>query len=236
MLHQEKQTNSSIAFNVDLRDNHHSHGSAGPAPKIKQRLEESAVKAAAGPSITLEQIAEKLRRAEIKRNKTLTTIHDQATEGERRRAAYLEKQKSIERTQTDQLKDKVQRELERATKKRHTVRETRQQKLRNHINKVEEIRKEQAVKRQTSCEHLKTELEHKLDLASQKRNQNLETKKTIAIKSAEKKSHAGAAHHSAPQWSICSMKVWCEPIVDSTVQTIYKCYKDDALTRLKTPR
>jgi len=62
-----------------------------------------------------------------------------------------------------------------------------QQKLRNHINKVEEVRKEQATKRQASCEHLKTELAQKLESASQKREQQLESKKTIAMKSAEKK-------------------------------------------------
>ena len=61
------------------------------------------------------------------------------------------------------------------------------QKLRRHISKVEEICKEQAVRRQASQENLRNEINNRLDSASAKREQQLEKKKTVAMKSAEKK-------------------------------------------------
>ena len=63
----------------------------------------------------------------------------------------------------------------------------RQQKLRSHIAKVEEVRKEQAVKRKQSQEHLKSEIDSKLGNASLKREEQLEHRKNVAQRSAEKR-------------------------------------------------
>ena len=78
-------------------------------------------------------------------------------------------------------------DLNKAVEKRLNVREQRKQKLRNHITRVEEVRTRQAVRRQASCENLKQEITKRLDSASLKREQQLVSKKHIAMKSAEKK-------------------------------------------------
>lgn len=59
---------------------------------------------------------------------------------ERRRLAAIDKKRSLERVQADQMKVKLETDLNKAVEKRLNERELRQQKLRNHINKVEEIR------------------------------------------------------------------------------------------------
>lgn len=88
--------------------------------------------------------------------------------------------------------------MKKAGEKRITEREQRMQKLRRHISKVEEICKEQAVRRKTSVEALRKEIYHRLDSASLKREQQLEAKKTIAQKSAEKKMQVVHAADNQP--------------------------------------
>lgn len=88
---------------------------------------------------------------------------------EKRRKLMQEKKQSYQIDQIYQLKGRLESGLTRAEEKRITERERMQQKLRNHINKVEEVRKEQATKRQASCDNLKSELAHKLESATQKR-------------------------------------------------------------------
>lgn len=114
-------------------------------------------------------------------------MHDSVQNKEGRRIAAQERRKSHERVLTDQLKEKLEAELNKAVEKRLTVREQRKQKLRNHISRVETIRTQQAVRRQASCETLKQEITKRLDEASLKREQQLVSKKTIAMKSSEKK-------------------------------------------------
>lgn len=55
-----------------------------------------------------------------------------------------------------------------------------------HIKKVEEIRDEQAAKRKASTDNLKTEIETKLTVATQKKEEQLEQKIAKAVKSASK--------------------------------------------------
>ena len=145
------------------------------------------MRAAQGPAITLEQISEKLKRAEEKRRISILNMNDSVKTKEERRLAALERRMSQERVQADQLKERLEADLNKAVEKRLTVREQREQKLRNHISRVEEIRTRQAVRRQASCETLRQEITKRLDEASLKREQQLVSKKTIAMKSAEKK-------------------------------------------------
>lgn len=143
MLQTEKETSNAIAFNVELPNTGSNQSSK--SPEIKKKLEEARVKAAHGPSITLEQIAEKLKRAEEKRRQTLLTMQSSSTE-ERRRNVQ-EKKRSLDRAAADQIMDRLEKNLNRAEEKRMSARERRQQKLRQHISKVEDICKEQAVRR-----------------------------------------------------------------------------------------
>ena len=73
MIKEEKHTkNGSIAFLVDItnKENNQQHHNN---LKIKQKLESEAL-AAHGPMLTLEQIKEKLHRAEEKRKLQLTHL------------------------------------------------------------------------------------------------------------------------------------------------------------------
>lgn len=150
MLLAERQTQNSIAFQVNLREGTDKDSQASPAnaPEIKKRLEmEATKKATTGPSITLEQIAEKLKRAEEKRRESITIHLGNQTQREQRRNAAIDQRRSIERVQADQLKEKLHKDLNKAVEKRLTEREMRMQKLRCHISKVQEVCKEQAVRR-----------------------------------------------------------------------------------------
>ena len=86
-------------------------------------------------------------------------------------------------------KDQVERDLSAAGDKRREKQEQMREKLRKHINKVEEVRKEQAIKRKESSESLKQMIEQKLDNAENKRDEYLEQIKTVAHHSGEKKKH-----------------------------------------------
>ena len=80
----------------------------------------------------------------------------------------------IDNTQLLQLKEKYERDIQQADKKRRQTREERKMKLRMHLLKVEEIRKENAEKKQSSVEEMKKEIEGKLEHAEKKRDHNLD--------------------------------------------------------------
>ena len=80
----------------------------------------------------------------------------------------------IDNTQLLQLKEKYERDIQQADKKRRQTREERKMKLRMHLLKVEEIRKENAEKKQSSVEEMKKEIEDKLEHAEKKRDHNLD--------------------------------------------------------------
>jgi hypothetical protein len=82
------------------------------------------------------------------------------------------------------LKEKFERDLSNADEKRKVSREHKMQKLREHIAKVEVVRKEQAFKRKESTEYMKENLSKKLDLAAQKKQEQLEQVINTAQKSA----------------------------------------------------
>ena len=56
--------------------------------------------------------------------------------------------------------------------------------MREHIKKVNEIKTEQATKRKLSTDNLQQEIEHKLNMASQKKEEELEKKIATAVKLA----------------------------------------------------
>ena len=101
---------------------------------------------------------------------------------------------SADRTSTEQLKVKIEKTLESASEKRYTNMEQKQQKVREHIKKVNEIKTEQATKRKLSSDNLQQEIEQKLTLASLKKEEELEKKIATAVKSASKKNGS----HMAP--------------------------------------
>lgn len=82
----------------------------------------------------------KLKKAEEKRKLTLTKQISPKTE-ERRLNAW-ENKKYFEKQQLDHFKDKFEKILPSAEEKRRATRESKRLKLRIHIEKVEEIRKE----------------------------------------------------------------------------------------------
>lgn len=162
MLKEQRHTSSAVAFEVDISD---AKQAAGGAPEIKKKLE-SYSKAAQGP--TLESISEKLKRAEEKRKLSLMSQNSPRIMERRQRA--MEKKRESD-AQLKHLQQKVERDLSEASEKRRATKEQRMQKLREHIAKVEEIRKEQAVRKKESTENLKQLIEQKLDSASQKRDE-----------------------------------------------------------------
>lgn len=184
MLHQEKQTSNAVSFNVEIKKNPLAASEAASPPSVKKRLEEASKRAAAP---TMDQIAEKLKRAEQKRRQSHINQIESKTHKERRRHAAIDYRRSAERVQFDLLKDKIQKGLTKADEKRTSEQERLRAKLRNHISKVEEVCKEQATRRQTSVENLRQKIDNRLTSASLKREQQLEAKVSVAVKLAEKK-------------------------------------------------
>lgn len=135
-------------------------------PEIKKRLEHYA--SVQNQSPTLEQISEKLKRAEMKRKQTMVQLSSPRIIERRKNA--IAKKKQFDQEKLNHSKEKVEKELSQADEKRRLSREQMRQKLRNHIAKVEEIRKEQATKRKESTENLKSQIDQKLDQAAQNRD------------------------------------------------------------------
>ena len=113
---------------------------------------------------------------------------------EERRRNIRDKKMSADRNSTEQLKVKIEKTLESASEKRYTNMEQKQQKVREHIKKVNEIKTEQASKRKVSSDNLLQEIEQKLTMASQKKEEELEKKIATAVYSASKKEGG----HKAP--------------------------------------
>jgi hypothetical protein len=118
MLHQQRKTNNAIAFEVDISGQ---RSKSKNSSHIQKKLEATAKEAAQGPQITLEQISEKLKRAEQKRRETLT--NQVSPKIEERRRNIRDKKKSIDRSTTEQLKEKIDHSLTTAKEKRSTTME-----------------------------------------------------------------------------------------------------------------
>lgn len=122
MLNQQKQANNSISFSIEVDD----VKAQAKNPEIRKKFEEASAKAAQGPQITLEQISEKLKRAEEKRRQSLITLQGSVSMEERRRNAAQEKKKSLDRSNLDQIKERLEKGLNKAGEKRLNEREQRQ--------------------------------------------------------------------------------------------------------------
>ena len=138
VLQEERHTPKAISFKVQIPSTN-----VSPSQKelqVKHRLELSAQKAAQGPQITMEEISQKLKKAEEKRKLTLT--NQISPKVEERRLNAWENKKYYEKQQLDHFKDKFEKILPSAEEKRRVTRESKRMKLRKHIEKVEEIRRE----------------------------------------------------------------------------------------------
>eukprot|EP00347_Sterkiella_histriomuscorum_P008483 403344922 len=185
MLTEERHTPKAVSFRVQLPGANLSTKN----PEVKKRLELSAQKAAQGPQITIEDISNKLQRAEEKRK--LSQTQHISPQAELRRLNAWENKKYYEKQQQEHLRQKFEEVLPTAAEKRRATCESKRQKLRDHIARVEENRKKQAIKRKESLDNLKTELDNKLQHADQQHQNILEQKINTAQYSAEKKKHAG---------------------------------------------
>lgn len=162
MLKEERHTPSAVAFAVDISK----QVPTLEEPEIKKKLE-SYTKAAQGP--TLESIEEKLRRAEEKRK--LSLVNQNSPRVIERRQRVMERKRMSDAKQKQLGIEKLERDLSGAHEKRMATNARKMQKLRSHIAKVEEIRKVQAYRKKSSSENLMQQIEKKLDLASQKRDE-----------------------------------------------------------------
>lgn len=93
MLAEERHTPKAVSFRVILPTD---NTKMKENPKVKKRLEQSAQKAAQGPQITIEDISNKLQRAEEKRKITLNQ-HQPSPRIEQRRLNAWENKKYYEK-------------------------------------------------------------------------------------------------------------------------------------------
>lgn len=94
MLHQEKQTSNAVSFKVEIKKIPLAAQDAASPPSVKKRLEEASKRTAAP---TIDQIAEKLKRAEQKRRQTHINQIETKSYKERRRHAAIDYRRSAER-------------------------------------------------------------------------------------------------------------------------------------------
>lgn len=104
MLAEERHTPKAVSFRVLLPGANNTQGTTThlKEPEVKKRLELSAQKAAQGPQITIEDISNKLQRAEEKR-KLSQTQHISPKVEERRLNAW-ENKKYYEKQQMEHLR------------------------------------------------------------------------------------------------------------------------------------
>ena len=98
ILKQERPTPKPIAFDIEVHDH-----SSEVNPEVKKRLESSS--AAQGPQITLEQISAKLKKAEEKRKKNLSTSSGSPIDERRQRV--VERKASLTYEKTEKLKSEI---------------------------------------------------------------------------------------------------------------------------------
>lgn len=203
-IKEDRHTSTAVSFNVDINSiqsappqgHHHKH----EEPEIKKRLEAYSQQHITSGTESREAIAEKLKRAEEKRNLALSTRGGNVSprQMEERRRAARERKRIIDQDRLSHNKERCEGAITMAEEKRKQSQEERRLKLRQHFAKVEEVRKEQASRRQSSAEKLKSEIQKKIEVATHKREENLENVKNIAHHSAEKKNkgNMGAAGYA----------------------------------------
>jgi hypothetical protein len=185
VLNVEKAKPNSIAFKV-ININESSPGSAAGKP-IKKRLE--AYNSPSDENLSREAIEEKLKRAEEKRRQTLLIRGGAVSPriAEERRRLAKERKRALDEGQLNNLKKRTTVDINMAEEKRKQSEEELLQRLRKHNEIVNERCREQAEKRQSSTEKMKTEIEKKLEQASINREEHLDKVKNVAHHSAEKK-------------------------------------------------
>ena len=169
MLKEEKHTAHAVAFSVDIP----LKSSPNKEPKIKKRLEADAL-AAKGPSITLDQIKDKLIRAELKRKLSLESVYTLNRKDRERSKLVNERKASLDHERLKQLNGKYKRRHEYSDEKRTAVLEQRIKKAKIHLEKVEEIRQLKNKEKELDINNQRNELENKLENAEKKRDHNLE--------------------------------------------------------------
>jgi len=198
MLTEERHTPKGLAFKVEIPSDLLTHSPHDA--EVRKRLELSAKKGVKG--ITIEDIDKKLKMAEQKRK--LTYAHQVSPQQEKRRQHALEHKKMFQK-QCLEHKENVDRQLWHADEKRKGSWEEKRKKLREHMQKVEKIRKEHATRNKEENKSMKTVLQQKHMNAEQKHQQELGHKVNLAHHSAEKKKptqHTGPSGGQMPMGSI----------------------------------
>lgn len=142
-----------------------------------------------------EALTEKLIRAEQKRiermhqNRGITDTRVQAASERRQR--YNER--------NERIKERVRCDEALAAQNRLIRQQQQLERLRNHINRVEEVCREQAVLRKESSERIMTVLESKLESAKQRREESLRKKQECAHHLGEKKLYFDMPNHGDDQ-------------------------------------
>jgi uncharacterized coiled-coil protein SlyX len=159
MLQEERTSKHAIAFTVLINEG------AAPVqmPEIRKRLEASLKKT---KTITLEEINQKLQRAEEKR---MQSRHQDTTA--KRILIGRERQKSNDQLRIETIQNKVTTELNQASEKRQIAIDLKREKLRAHLAKVEDRRREAAAMVIKKAEDKKTEISKKQEQAQQKRDE-----------------------------------------------------------------
>lgn len=173
LIKDEKHTANAVSYAIEL--SHH----AGEEPQIKKRLE-----AEVQAHITIEQIQEKLQRAEEKRNQRKKAL---AEELDNKLSRVNERKASLEQAQAQRIQIKVERDCSNAEQKRGSAIDNKKKKLNAHNSKVEKVRTRISSAERKRIEDKKERLANRLNAAQHKRELRLEQVKNVAQLSAKKK-------------------------------------------------
>ena len=118
--------------------------------------------------ISLEQIQAKLDKAEVKRRASMHMPQN----FEVKRSRVNERKASLEQAAL-QHSTKIESILSRAEKNRQVVNSVRMMKVQEHLNKVDEVRKQKSIKEQSSMESKQDDIKMKLQAAEMRRQSKL---------------------------------------------------------------
>jgi DNA repair exonuclease SbcCD ATPase subunit len=175
LIKDEKHTANAVAYAIELTH----PAKVGEEPEIKKRLE-----AEVQPSITIEQIQEKLQRAEEKRNLKKKAMTEEI---ENKLTRVNERKASLEQAHAERIQIKVERDNSNAEQKRSSAIDSMKKKLNAHNSKVDHVRTHMSSAEKKRIEDKKERLANRLSAAQQKRELRLEQVKNVAILSAQKK-------------------------------------------------
>lgn len=112
MLREERSTPKAVSFEVLLPE----QSKATPIPEIAKRLEAESSNL---PKISLEDIQQKLQKAEEKRRMSLNQSN--SPQFEERRNRVQQRKRSLEQSALDQLNKKIENDLVQAEQKRQNA-------------------------------------------------------------------------------------------------------------------